>query len=433
MVRWTRLAAALAAGGVALGISSEAMAADCDFTQAGTPNPVYVTGSSASQPVLQAMSVVLAAQTTPVTLVYVKSESCAGVATFLGGTAVPATATYWPGGTATTCTFGNVQVAPKADASASDVFATTCPNTTLAATQKEFAGPVQAMTFVVHPNSTESSISREAAHVVMKDIANATFHITPWADPANVFIRPGGATGSGTRGMIGVALGLADGDWDASLTVKAGSGDVLAAVAADQAAANASLGILSVTVADNNRVGCAPTPPATCSPVKVLTFQGKDQLCGYYPDSTAAATDKLNVREGRYDIWGPIHFITAVDGGGNPVSTANPGTGDAAVAAFVNAVTLPTGSAVFTDPQKMAIIAATTKGHVIPQCAMRVKRSAEVGGEQSFVPDEPCGCYWEATAAGGTAPASCHACTTDNDCTGQTGTPKCRYGFCEVQ
>jgi ABC-type phosphate transport system substrate-binding protein len=426
MAQWSRRALALVAAGIALGVSAEAEAADCNFTTA--QNPVYVTGSSASQPVLAAISAVLAAQATPITLVYVKSESCAGVATFTSGGAVPATATYWPGGTATTCTFGNTQPAPKADASASDVFSSTCPNITLTSSQKEFSGPVQAMTFIVHPNSTESSMSQEAAHVVMKDIATASLHITPWADPTNIFIRPGGATGSGTRAMIGTALGLADGDWDASLTVKAGSGDVLAAVAGDQAAANASLGILSVSVADNNRVGCS----GTCTPVKVLAFQNKGQGCGYLPDSTANSFDKLNVREGRYWIWGPIHFITAVDGSGNPVSTANPGVTDAAVATFIKALTLPPGDTTFNDTQKEAILAAAAKGHVVPQCAMRVKRAQEVGGEQSFVPDEPCGCYWEAQATGAT-PAACHTCTTDNDCSGQSGTPKCRYGFCEVQ
>jgi len=57
--------AAVGAAGAALFSVGEAKAADCPpFV-----NPVYVTGSSASQPVLQAISGVLSTQTTPVTVV----------------------------------------------------------------------------------------------------------------------------------------------------------------------------------------------------------------------------------------------------------------------------------------------------------------------------------------------------------------------------
>jgi len=341
------------------------------------------------------------------------------VNTFTSGAAVPAAATYWPGGAAAiSC---NLTTPPVADASVADVFASTC-NVTLGNDKKEFQGPIQAMTFIVHPQSQETSISAEAARVILKDISDAQYQINPWKDANNIFIRPGGASGSGTRAMIGAAVGLTDADWHG--VQKAGSGDVLAAVAGAQTAANASLGILSVTLTDANRVGSAST-----TQVKVLAFQAKDQKCGFFPDSTAAAFDKLNVREGRYGIWGPLHFITAVDGSGNPKSSS--GGADAAVQAFVTAVTMPAGSAL-TDDQKKAIIDATAKGHVVPQCAMKVRRNAEVGAEQSFVPDEPCGCYWESKANAAPA-ASCHACASDNDCTGQSGAPKCRYGYCEAK
>jgi hypothetical protein len=418
MKRWSlsRLVA-VGAAGVTLLSFGEAKAADCPaFT-----NPVYVTGSSASQPVLKAISGLLAAQATPVTLIYVKTESCQGVNTFTSATAVPAGATYWPGGTQTSC---NLTTPPVADASVADVFASTC-GVTLTASQKEVQGPIQAMTFVVHPQSTETSMSAEAARVLLKYVGTAQYPIAPWTDVNNVFIRPGGSSGSGTRAMIGTAVGLADGDWKG--TVKAGSGDVLAAVAGAQAAANASLGILSVTLADANRVNSAST-----TPVKELAFQAKGQSCGYLPDSTSSSHDKLNVREGRYGIWGPLHFITAVNGQGQAVSSANPGTGDAALQALITAVTMPSGTAL-TAPQKQAIIDATAAGWVIPQCAMKVRRTAEVGPEASFQPDEPCGCYWE-SKINGAAPASCNACPGgDGDCAGKAGTPKCRYGYCEAQ
>lgn len=411
-----RRVAALAAAAASLAVGTTARAADCPaFT-----NPVYVTGSSASQPVLQAVAGVLAGASTPVTVVYIKTESCQGMTSIVTPAAAPANATYWPGGVATSCTIptGSQTV----DVGVADVFPTTCPNITLAATQKDFQGPVQAMTFVVHPNSSEMSISAEAARVVLKHAGTGSYALSPWTDVANLFIRPGGATGSGTRAMIGAAVGLLDGDWKG--TVKAGSGDVLAAVAGDSAAANASLGILSVTLGDKNRAGSA-----SATPVKVLAFQAKDQTCGYYPDSSSTSFDKLNVREGRYGIWGPLHFVANVSGG-KAVSAANPGTGDAAVQTFLDYVTMAKDNAAITVQAKTAIIDATAASFVIPQCAMRVRRDAEVGAEASFVPDEPCGCYWE-KKANGAAPASCTPCADNSACSGAT--PTCRYGYCEAK
>jgi hypothetical protein len=433
MKRYSRVAATLVAVG-ALCAASDAMAADCNFT--GTT--VYVTGSSASSPYLATLSTVLAAQASPATLVYIQTESCQGVTDFLAKTPLTSAATFWTaspdGGTAivaNTCNFSATSTPATsviADLSVADVFSATCGATLTAASQEEISGPVQAMALIVHPSSTENSISAEAAHVVFKDIGNAAQQVSPWTDPAQLFIRQGGAAGSGTRAMIGAALGFADADWSSAIpaaNVFTSSGGVLGAVAADSANANKSLGILSVTKTDSARPGSASTQQ-----VKVLAFQAKGQSCGYLPDSSATTFDKINVREGRYDIWGPLHFI-ANTSGGLPVSTSSPGTGDAAVQAFVNLVSLPTGTAALTDAQKMTSIAAAAKAHVVAQCAMHVGRNGEVGAEASILPPESCGCYWESVAAGA-APVSCTPCTSSTDCASKTATPTCRYGFCEA-
>jgi hypothetical protein len=434
MKRYSRVAAALAAVG-ALCAASDALAADCNF--AGQ-NVVYVTGSSASSPYLASLSTVLAAQTTPVTLVYIQTESCQGVTDFLAATPLTAAATYWtptPDGgagiVANTCNFSATSspaTSVAADLAVSDVYSATC-GATLAASNEEIEGPIQAMALVVTPSSTESAISAEAAHVVFKDIGTASYQISPWTDPAQLFIRQGGAAGSGTRAMIGTALGFVDADWSAAIpaaNVFTSSGGVLAAVAGDTANANKSLGILSVTKADGARPGSTATQQ-----VKILAFQAKGQTCGYLPDSTASSFDKINVREGRYDIWGPLHFIAATSGG-QPVSTSNPGaTGNAAVQAVVNLVSLPTGSTILSDAQKMSVISAAANAHVVAQCAMRAQRNAEVGPEQSFLPPESCGCYWESVASGA-KPASCTTCAASTDCASLTATPTCRYGFCEA-
>ncbi len=433
MRNFSRVAAALAALG-ALTLAPRAFAADCNF--AGK-NVVYVTGSSASSPYLASLSTVLAAQTTPITLVYIQTESCQGVTDFLSQTPLTSAATYWTpnpdGGTgivANTCNFSatSTPTSAKPDVAVSDVFPTTC-GSTLNGSQKEFAGPIQAMALIVNPASTEKSISAEAAHVVFKDIGTAAQQIAPWTDPAQLFIRQGGAAGSGTRAMVGAALGFVDADWSSAIpaaNVFTSSGGVLAGVAADTANASKSLGILSVTKTDTARPGSTSTQQ-----VRVLAFQGKGQTCGYFPDSTASTFDKLNVREGRYDIWSPLHFVTAFSGG-IVVSTSNPGAqGNAAIEAFLNLVTLATGTTTLTDAQKMSVIAAAANAHVVAQCAMRVQRATELGAEASYLPPESCGCYWESVATGAT-PASCNTCTTSTDCASHTSTPTCRYGFCEA-
>jgi hypothetical protein len=395
-----------------------------DPTCASLTNPVYVSGSSASQSALQAIAGALGAAATPVTLVYIKSESCDGVHAVVDPLKVTASAVYFPGGAApVACTLPTVG-GQTVDVGVSDVFATTCPNVTLPASQKDFQGPIQAMVFVAHPQSTENVISAEAARVVLKYANTTTYPVAPWTDAANIFIRP---DGSGTKYMLGTAMGLTSG-WQG--VVKAGSGDVLKAVAAAQAAANASLGILSVTLADLNRPGSA-----SATPVKTLAFQsngqgGVKQSCGYFPDSTSTSFDKVNVRDGRYAVWGPLHFVTNVDGTGKPTSASAPGTGDASVKTLIDYVTLAT---TVSAADKKTVIDADAASHVVAQCAMRVRRTGEVGAEASYQPDEPCGCYWE-SKANGAAPASCHACPTgDGDCAGQTGSPKCRYGFCEAK
>jgi hypothetical protein len=434
MKRYSKIAAALASAGL-LCAASDAMAADCNFTG---PNVVYVTGSSASAPYLAGLSTLLAAQATPVTLVYIQTESCQGVTDFLATTPLTSAATFWTqspdGGSApvaNTCNFSATSapaVSVTVDASVSDVYSSTC-GATLTSAEQEFEGPAQAMALVVNPSSTQSSLSAEAGHVIFKDIGIAADPITPWLDPMQLFIRQGGAAGSGTRAMIGAALGFVDSDWSSAIptaNVFTSSGGVLAAVAGDTANANASLGLLSVTKADGARPGSTATQQ-----VKILAFQATGQTCGYLPDSTAASFDKINVREGRYDIWGPLHFITAISGG-VPVGTANPGTaGNAAVQAFINLVTMPTGSTILSDDQKKSVISSAANAHVVSQCAMRVRRTAEVGPEASFLPPESCSCYWESVATGA-APSSCTTCTSTSQCTSVSSTSTCRYGFCEA-
>ena len=66
--------------------------------------------------------------------------------------------------------------------------------------------------------------------------------------------------------------------------------------------------------------------------------------------------------------------------------------------------------------------------HVIPQCAMRVQRTQEMGPTMPFAPQSACGCYYEKVATGATA---CKPCATSAECPATA--PVCSYGYCEAQ
>ncbi|HEX3763633.1 MAG TPA: hypothetical protein VHW23_33280, partial [Kofleriaceae bacterium] len=123
--------------------------------------------------------------------------------------------------------------------------------------------------------------------------------------------------------------------------------------------------------------------------------------------------DKINVRDGHYAIWGPVHFFAQVTGG----------LPSAAAAALVTRFTVPR----LDKPLLDAII----KSGLVPPCAMTVQRTAEMGPLQPYQPPAACGCYFEASVPGGQAPASCQACNGPADCPGDR--PACNNGYCEAQ
>jgi len=311
------------------------------------------------------------------------------------------------------------------------------------------------MTIAVPASSQgPSSISAEAAYVVFGgDAQTAAVTITTWNQSASIFTRP--AT-SGTLNMIGEAIGLAPSSWanaplaaTAPAEQKGSTGAMYTAIATATANVNQTIGILSAeAVIQKNAAQLAlGVDGGTAGPTaKALFFQGIGQSCGYLPDSTATSFDKINVREGRYDIWGPLHFMTNVEANGQPT-----GTHAASVATVLNyfiatganpdapLFTAGADAGTINVAAKQALIDAEAKplvGGVVPWCAMHVMRTTEVGPESSFSPAEPCGCYFESVATGAPVSTYCHACTTNTDCTSDGSTPSypvCRYGYCEVQ
>ncbi len=380
-------------------------------------NRVVIAGSSAIQSVIAALGPIAAAQTPPLTILYDKPGSCEGL-TDVTGTAdtVTSWSIYGAGATASgpnsTCSnSGATAIALPLDIGVSDVYPATCAAagqfTMPTSGFGDFTGPIQAMTFIVPGGTTgssEHSISAEAAFAVLGYAGTGMYPVGPWttaASPtaANVFIR---AQDSGTLQMIATAIGLPGSDWKGTVEMNGG-----AVVSAVNTASNvdAAIGIAAAQSAQ-----LAATPP------RILAFQAKDQTCGYLPDSSSTSTDKLNVREGRYDIWGPEHFYTAVDSSGAASGNAK------IITDLISLSTVGTSS--------QAVIAAEITAGVVPQCAMKVSRATEVGPEMSFQPTGDCSCFFDKTTTGST---TCQSCTTNADCADAGTATHCNYGYCEVQ
>ena len=407
---------ALAGCGV-LTSALDARAADC-----GTyPNPVYVAGSTASKPIWAA----LAQKLTGVSIIYQAPSSCVGLNDVVTAVADTKPAIFEDGSAAgIACTTpGPVTIG------ISDVFPSSCGSLTVPAGFKDFQGPIQAMVIAVPNMSTESSISADAAYTVF-GWGGTQYAVGPWTSWNQIFVR---SPTSGNETMIGAAIGLASSKW-LSQTPDAGASQqeasataVLTALQGAGAGANASsaIGILSSDIGDTNR-GTTGTNDAgaTVGGIKILAFQAADQSCGYLPDSDATHFDKINVRQGRYDIWGPLHLLTAVDGSGNPTS--------AQAATLIKNLTL---DASLTTDQQQTVIQSDANAFVIPQCAMQVSRSAEVspvtgGGEASYQPPAGCGCYYESLKNGGN-PYSKYCKPCGSGCASPY--PTCHFGFCEAQ
>jgi hypothetical protein len=370
-------------------------AADC----ATLPTPIYVTGSTAAKPLLAEIGKLMAAQSPPTTVVYLGQGSCTGVDAILSGTPVIGF------GTGALSTWDSAGVELKCDVAApgvaahvgiSDVFATTCFQLPggLPTSVGDILGPVQAMTFVAHKASAERAISAEAAYYVYGFGPQSA--VPPWTYEGLIFRRD---AQSGTQRMIAAAIGVPAERWKGTATTS--SGDLLMRLGTVNFPEQ-SIGILSAEVAQDHR-----------ATVKVLAYQHFGQKCAVFPDRDEASNDKVNVRNGSYPIWGPLHFFSRVNAGGAPT---NAKAGE--VIGYL-AGTRPT-------PASVDLIKLEAQRHAIPQCAMRVRRTQEMGPAMPFAPASACGCYYEKMATGSTG---CKVCATSAEC--PVSAPVCSYGHCE--
>ena len=170
------------------------------------------------------------------------------------------------------------------------------------------------------------------------------------------------------------------------------------------------MGILGADFVEDNR-----------AQIRVLAFQDRSQTCGYYPDSTATAHDKQNVRDGHYPVWGPSHFIAPVDANGQPINVT--------VGKFIDALSGTTTIA------GLDLLQTYQERHIIPLCAMHVTRSSDGQDYQPYAPPNSCSCYYDFLTSG---QADCVACQNAGGCTNApNGATSCNVfgnppvGYCE--
>ncbi len=376
----------------------------------GNPNVIYMYGTSDFAPMLRAVQPLLNANSPAYRAIYQNASSCAGVASVFDSTkrlmsnpapnAAPTYAFYFDeNGIQVNCLLasgGNT-----IDIGVSNLFSSTCNTATTSyvsgSTVSDYTGPVVPFVLSVPSASSQVSVSAEALHLVFGrggQGQDSDGDASPWTDPTYYFIRNSGA---GSTVLTSLLIGVPKAKfWGIDRLSTDNLRDSMLA----SAAADPSIGILSIDYADKNRGN-----------LRSLYLQSAGQQCGYTPDSNQNSFDKLNVRDGHYPLWGYVHFFTPIGAGGVPSDAAK------AVVTRFSVSRLDQG---LVDD----IIAAS----LIPRCAMKVVRENEIS---DFAPQTglQCGCYFDFKTTG-QGSASCKPCQSSSDC--PVNRSACNYGFCEL-
>jgi hypothetical protein len=369
------------------------------------PNPLYLQVGDTQEPLMKALGQKLRASVVnPITLIYSLNGSCTNIDAMFAGTKLTTNPSFVPSQTdvpgwdptqpSPQCTIDPAGV--PLDLANSNVFVSACTQAAVPTGIGLFQGAIQPYVFIVPKGSTQQAITGEEAYLVFG--FGSQDQVTPWNDPAFMFTR---TSTKSTLVSMAANIHVPPLNWQG--TPLASSSAVLSAVA-NSTSPKKTIGILGAEVYDQNR--------ATVSALAFRTFQ---QHHAYFPDSTSTARDKQNLRDGHYVIWSPTEYLGPTDATGNLTS---------ARAAYV--VDLITNQTATPTPDFDPLATVISVG-LVPDCAMKVTRSAEGGDLALYSPAAPCGCFFESQV--GTAPLSCVACTTDATCNGG----KCRHGFCEAK
>ena len=401
------LGASLAAGFAASLLGAAASAAD-QCSSLNLPHPIYGAGGSAITADLKGVAAALSKLANPVTILFSDPSACTGFSGFLSKQ-VKGDFKYWTVDSTNavvehTCSPDQVTGQEVAFAHMGNT-ADFCPNTTLPADVGDLTGPIQTVNIITGSGSNEASISAEALYYVYGFGADGK--VAPWTNLAHTVQR---TSSSFVQLFVAAAIGVPPAAFKAGVqetTNPAVANDV---VQFSSGNGQDAIGFVSGSTADSTQG------------VKTLAFQSKGQSCGFWPDSTATARDKANVRNGQYYLWTPGHFFARVDSKKKII--------DQDVANLVGWF-----NGTIDPPEGLDVAALTIKAGDIPQCAMQVTRDGTAGAISSWAPPAPCTHYFEKVATGTTQGAVCSA---DKDCKSKSE-PKCRFfpsnatsGFCEA-
>jgi len=396
----TVVSVVLAAGVLLAG--REALAKNCSEL----PNPLVVESGDTQEPLLKHLGQRLANSTDkPMSILYRTTGTCTliddvykskKVASASTLSYLPTTAedpTWDPSKPSPSCTV-DAAAGLDIDVGIAATYIASCAAGLPPAGKGAFDGPNQAYGFVTHKDSTETAITAEEGYLAFG--LGAAGGVTPWNDEAFLFVR---TPSKSTQLTLGAAIGVPAAKFKGTPFDK--STDVVNAVI-NATDTQKPLGLLGVEVFDANR-----------GKLKLLAFKARQQKYAYYPDSTATAFDKKNVRDGHYFPWAPTIYITSTDVGGQP-----------SIANAKLLIDLVQGKRTLADVDGLASVVA--KG-LIPQCAMKVSRLFDGGDFSLYTPPEPCGCFFDATVPSGST--ACAKCANDGTC----GGGKCRHGYCEAR
>jgi hypothetical protein len=338
-------------------------------------------------------------------VVYQANGSCTGVYAMNGisSPTITGTAYYWPSDTGTKTTCNLPLEGATVDFAAMDVSGLNCPlidgDASYLADLNELSGPVDPVEVLVPVGSTQTVISSEAFYLIYGFGADAG--IEPWTNPDPVYLQRRDSD-SGTQAMVSLASGLPVGSYQGT---DATGGSTLVSNLAALADPEAGLGFATANTADPHR-----------DVVRGLAWQQAGQDVGYWPDSDATSFDKVNVRNGLYNVWANIRFYGYTGTGAGTWADPDVQT----FAEYFAGTSQPAGV-------EQTITEVATAQKVVPVCAMHVARDTDLGPMYAVEQDEPCDCYFEYTNTGAT---SCNSCDDSTPC---SGTDVCRLGFCEAR
>lgn len=406
------IAITVLAGGVAHAAKTPPPTAPCDTFGLGTI--IYMQIGDTQQPLIKKLGRTLRdSAAKPLALVYITSDSCSNIAAARISAPIKQTtvmsfipsiaddSTWTTADPPWTCTppspAGQVP-----DIINSNVFISACDNTPLPATVATEEGAAQAYVLAVPKAQTAvTAITAEEAYFLFGFGAQNGM-VTPWMTPAEIYTR---AVTASTLVAWANNIGVLPVTKFKGMP-QSKSTDVVNALknASDPQSA---IGILGDEVYDANR-----------ATLNVLAYKAYGQYHAYWPDSTPAATDKQNIRDGHYTVWSPTVYMYYQTAGASP-TPVNP---DAKwvvdlIANKTDAVPAPD-----FDPTGFVVDVG-----LVPLCAMKVDRDVEGGNLRLADPAEPCGCYFDSRV--GKTP-SCAACDASTPC---AGTTVCRHNFCEAK